>query len=235
MNLFYAPELTLTSTIHVFDKDESRHISKVLRKLVDDTLYLTNGKGIFFTAKITDNHPKKTSVNIISAESKEKRSYKIHIAIAPTKSNDRIEWFLEKATEIGIDEITPILTHYSERTKINWERYDKIIVSAMKQSLQTYKPILHPLTRWKDFIQQDFDNYNKQIAYCKSSKALKNNIKAKESVLLLIGPEGGFSTQEFNEAVEKGFTPAGLSTNRLRTETAGIVGLNTIHCINTGT
>ena len=236
MNLFYAPELTATSDFYSFNKDESRHISKVLRKNTGDVLHLTNGKGDFFTAEIIDSNPKKTIVKIESVETKEKRNFKIHIAIAPTKSNERIEWFLEKATEIGIDEITPIITRYSERKKINWERYDKILVAAMKQSLQAYKPVLHPLTKWQDFIQQDFADYNKQIAYCKTdpkTSSVQHNVHPKEKVLLLIGPEGGFSEQEFQEAFSLGFTPSGLSENRLRTETAGVVGLMQIHFVNT--
>ena len=235
MNLFYAPELTAASDFYTFNKDESRHISKVLRKNVDDIMYLTNGKGGFFTAIIVDNNPKKTNVKIQSVETKEKRNFKIHIGIAPTKSNERMEWFLEKATEIGIDEITPIITRYSERKKINWERYDKILVAAMKQSLQSYKPVLHPLTKWQDFIQQNFEGNSKHIAYCKTdpkSSGLQHQVQPKENVLLLIGPEGGFSEQEFKEAFSLDFTPSGLSENRLRTETAGIVGLMQIHFVN---
>jgi len=229
MNLFYAPQLLPQDTMYTFDKDESRHISRVLRKSVGEELFLTNGKGQFFTAEIIDDNPKKTLVKITKSEKREKPTRHIHIAMAPTKSNDRFEWFLEKATEIGISEITPILTEHSERKKINWERYDKILVSAMKQSLQMYKPKLHPLTKWSDFIQQNHADYTKTIAYCKAAKHLKDTSITNDKILLLVGPEGGFSEKELQQAFEANYLPVGLSKNRLRTETAGIVGLMAIH------
>jgi len=229
MNLFYAPQLLPKDTMFTFDKDESRHISRVLRKIVGEELFLTNGKGYFFTAEIIDDNPKKTLVKIIQSETKPKPARYIHIAIAPTKSNDRFEWFLEKATEIGISEITPILTEHSERKKINWERYDKILVSAMKQSLQMYKPKLNSLTKWSDFIQQNYADYTKTIAYCKAEKHLKDTSIINDKILLLVGPEGGFSEKELQQAFEVNYLPVGLSNNRLRTETAGIVGLMAIH------
>jgi len=231
MNLFYAPQLQADNKHYIFDKDESRHISRVLRKNIGDKLFLTNGKGYLFTAEITDNHPKKTRINIIEVEKKPQAEIHIHLAIAPTKSNDRFEWFLEKATEIGISEITPILTTHSERKKINWERYDKILVSAMKQSLQMYKPKLNQLTKYADLISQNNEDTHKMIAYCKADKLLKDNKLTSNTVLLLVGPEGGFSPDEMQQAFDFAYQPVALSGNRLRTETAGLVGLMAIHHI----
>jgi len=227
MNLFYAPDLQADSTNYIFNKDESRHISKVLRKSVGEEVYLTNGKGLFFTAEILDNHPKKTQVKIIKVEKKNQDKPLIHIAVAPTKSNDRFEWFLEKATEIGIQRVTPILTLHSERKKINPERYEKILVSAMKQSLKVYKPSLSGLTKFKDFITRDWGDVQKFMAYCHSdqnlSTALNNN-----KVLILVGPEGGFSEEEVALAQTNGFKPVGLSAHRLRTETAALMAVATV-------
>jgi len=228
MNLFYAPDLDSQSRTYVFDKDESRHISKVLRKRVGDQLFLTNGKSLWFVAEITDNHPKKTEVKIIRVEEKQAEQFKIHVAIAPTKSNERFEWFLEKATEIGIHRITPLITEHSERKKINPQRYEKIIVSAMKQSLKAHKPELSELTGFDEFINRNFGQSQKLIGYCKAVNSLKNLLRQKEEILILIGPEGGFSMQEIEKAQAKGFEPASLSKHRLRTETAAIMAVATV-------
>lgn len=229
MNLFYAPDLSPDSKNYSFDKDESRHIAKSLRKKNGDTLYLTNGLGDWFEAEITAADPKRTQINILSVTKKDQRSYRIHIAMAPTKSNERFEWFLEKAVEIGIDEITPLLTCYSERKKINLARYNKILVSAMKQSLQTYKPKLNELTRLEHFLEQKFDNTQQFMAYCQANEALSNSIKPQQDILILIGPEGGFSGDEIQIARNNGFITVRISPNRLRTETAGLVSLITTH------
>ena len=227
MNLFYAPDLNPDDKLFVFDKNESRHISRVLRKNIGEIVWITNGKGGLFKTKIIDNNPNKTKVEIIDYQYYEKKSPKIHIAIAPTKSNDRMEWFMEKATEIGIDEITPLLTEHSERKKINMERYNRVLVAAMKQSLQYHLPRLNPLTSWKDFII-GVKEQQRLIAYCQSKEKISNLIRPKKDTILLIGPEGGFSESEFEQAVQRDFQPVLLSENRLRTETAGIVGLTTI-------
>ena len=229
MNLFFAPDLSPEDTHYVFDKDESRHISKVLRKRVGDTLFLTDGKGGWFEAKIVEAHPKHTGVQIKSYKQKKKPPYKLHVAIAPTKSNDRFEWFLEKAVEIGVDTITPLLTAHSERKKINTGRYEKIIIAAMKQSLQTYKPLLNDLTRWDDFLQKTDKNSQKLMAFCQAEKHLKEVLEPRKDTLLLIGPEGGFAPNESEQAVAQGFKPVKLSPNRLRTETAGLVAVTAFH------
>jgi 16S rRNA (uracil1498-N3)-methyltransferase len=228
MNLFYAPSLTIENEDYVFDKSESKHISRVLRKRNGDTLHITNGLGDLFKVEIVDNNPNKTSVKIIEKQHFDRPATHIHMAIAPTKSNERFEWFLEKAVEIGVSEITPLLTKHSERKKINIDRYERIIIAAMKQSLQFYKPILHPLTPWKKFISKPHKG-KKMIAYCRADKNIKEVLSNDHSFLLAIGPEGGFSPIEIEESKQAGFQPVGLSKNRLRTETAGIVGLTAIH------
>ncbi len=229
MNLFYAADLKPDTDLYTFDKSESRHIVKSLRKKVGAQLYLTDGKGHWFEAEIISADPKQTQIKIISVNQKESRPYRVHIAMAPTKSNDRYEWFLEKAVEIGIDEITPLLTRYSERKKINLDRYDKILVSAMKQSLQTYKPKLHELTKFDQFITQNFEQTQKIIAYCQADKFMSKAIRKKQNILIIIGPEGGFSDEEVQKAQANGFVTANISPNRLRTETAGLVSLTMTH------
>ena len=229
MNLFYAPDITSKTNHYTFDKDESRHIIKSLRKKNGDILFLTDGEGTRFEAQIISADPKHTQVKILSSKKENKRPYKIHIAIAPTKSNDRFEWFLEKAVEIGIDEITPLLTRYSERKKINLTRYEKIIVSAMKQSLQVYKPQLNELTKFEKFISQDFLQSQKYIAYCQAKQSLTGVFQNQQNILIIIGPEGGFSEEEVKKAQVNNFIPVSISPNRLRTETAGLVSLVTAH------
>jgi len=229
MNLFYAPGLHENSGTYVFEKDESRHIVKVLRKNIGDSLFLTNGKGGWFSATITDNDPKKTRVKIIDFEQKESEKPVIHVAVAPTKSNERMEWFLEKATEVGIHRITPIITEHSERRKINRARYEKIVISAMKQSLKAYKPVVEDLTKFKDFVSKDFGSAQKFIAYCQSDIPLKKALKPADEVVIITGPEGGFSPAEIALAESRGFVPVSLSPHRLRTETAALMAVATVH------
>ena len=159
--------------------------------------------------------------------------YYLHIAIAPTKNNDRLEWFLEKATEIGIDEITPIICQNSERKFVKQERLEKIIQSAMKQSLKFTLPKLNEPIKFNDFIDQDF-NGKKCIAHCEDDEKtlLKTLVNTKEKITILIGPEGDFSTQEIKKALSKKFIPISLGESRLRTETAGLVAVQTVAIIN---
>ncbi len=231
MNLFYAPGIAPSTDLYTFDKEESRHIVKSLRQKNGDILFLTDGSGNWFEAKIISADPKHTQIKIISVTRKKRRPYRIHIAMAPTKSNERFEWFLEKAVEIGIDEITPLLTRYSERKKINLTRYEKIIVSAMKQSLQVYKPKLHELTKFEKFISQDFEQSQKYIAYCQAKQSLPEVFQNQQKILIMIGPEGGFSKEEVQKAKANGFLTLNISPNRLRTETAGLVALMRAHLL----
>ena len=233
MQLFFTPNIDETSNNFSFDKDESRHIVKVLRKTKGDRLKITNGKGWLFEAEILQPDQKQCSVSIISKSKQPPRSYTIHLAVAPTKMNDRFEWFSEKATEIGVDRITPILCEHSERRVIKKERYEKVIQAATKQSLHYYMPELDELTSFDDFIRSDFQG-EKYIAHCEETekKSLKTELNPNTDVCILIGPEGDFSSREINEALKIGFKPISLGSTRLRTETAAIVACHSVAFIN---
>lgn len=233
MQLFYNPSISEHSTEITFSKDESRHISKVLRKHTGDLLQITNGKGWLFKAEITSGDMKHCKAAILSKTFYPSQSYNVHVAIAPTKMNDRFEWFLEKATEIGVDEITPIICDHSERKVIKTDRFEKIIQAAMKQSLHYHIPKLREPVAFKDLISASFDG-QKYIAHCEESarESLKNSLKPETDVLILIGPEGDFSSNEILDAKNAGFIPVTLGATRLRTETAGIVACHSIAFIN---
>ncbi|WNH12074.1 16S rRNA (uracil(1498)-N(3))-methyltransferase [Thalassobellus suaedae] len=233
MQLFYNPNITESTSQFTFDKEESRHIVKVLRKTIGDTLHITNGKGWLFNAEVTVPDIKKCMVTIVSKSLQPKRDYNLHLAVAPTKMNDRYEWFLEKATEIGIDSITPIICDHSERKIIKTERFEKILQSATKQSLSCYMPKLNDAIAFKDFIKQDF-NGDLFIAHCEEThrKSLKNELKPKTDITILIGPEGDFSVKEIELALKNNFIPVTLGDTRLRTETAAIVACHSAAFIN---
>ncbi|WP_346882450.1 16S rRNA (uracil(1498)-N(3))-methyltransferase [uncultured Algibacter sp.] len=233
MQLFYNPDITENTTQFSFPKEESKHLVKVLRKSMGDTVNITNGKGFLFTAKISVPNVNKCTANIISKVVKPKRLYNIHLAVAPTKMNDRYEWFLEKATEIGIDTITPIICNHSERKIIKPERFERILQSAMKQSLSCNLPKLNKATTFKDFINQDL-NGSKFIAHCEENnkQSLKQLLKPKTDVVILIGPEGDFSLKEISEAINNNYKPVTLGESRLRTETAAIVACHTAAFVN---
>jgi 16S rRNA (uracil1498-N3)-methyltransferase len=234
MQLFYNKEIRSADAQFTFDKTESRHIVKVLRKKDGDFLHITNGRNELFTVKIILANDKRCLVEIVKTEIAPKPwSYNLHIAIAPTKNNDRLEWFLEKATEIGIDEITPIICSNSERTVLKTERLEKIAQSAMKQSLKFVLPKLNKPLNFTDFLNQDF-NSELFIAHCEEldKKSFSKTIKPNTNILILIGPEGDFSPQEIEKALAKKFIPVALGKSRLRTETAGIVATQTVALIN---
>lgn len=233
MQLFYNPNIAEGETSFNFDKDESRHIVKVLRKKVGDQLHITNGKGWLFTAKLTLAEAKHCSVKILSQNLQPKRPYSLHLAVAPTKMNDRYEWFLEKATEIGIEEITPIICDNSERKVVKLERFEKILQSAMKQSLQCYLPKLNAPIAFKDFVDSSFE-VTKFIAHCEETdkKSLKSQLKNNENTLILIGPEGDFSVKEIEMALAADFIPVTLGNTRLRTETAAIAACHSVAFVN---
>ncbi|EDM43074.1 hypothetical protein SCB49_12654 [unidentified eubacterium SCB49] len=235
MNLFYQQGILPTATEIVFDKDESRHIHKVLRKKEGDQLHITNGEGYLFTTEILSSNPKSCIATVTETSLEQPLPYQLHMAVAPTKLNDRFEWFLEKATEIGITEITPIICDHSERKVIKKERYEKIIVSAMKQSLSCYLPKLNDAITFTAFMKLSHDENFKSIAHCENEptkKALKNCIKPNFDSLLLIGPEGDFSKKEIKQAKDKDFTEVSLGDRRLRTETAAIVACHTFSVLN---
>lgn len=229
MNLFYVTKLK--GKFYKLSTEESRHVVKVLRLGVNDPVHLTDGMGFIYRCKIVDANPNKCKVEIRETIKKHKpRDIYIHIAIAPTKSMDRFEWFIEKVTEIGVDEITPILTDRSERKTIKNERLEKVMIAAMKQSLKAFKPKLNELTTYTDFIHNNH-SATKCIAHCiPVQKAfLKNILIDQNEITVLIGPEGDFTADEIKLAVEHDYLEVSLSTSRLRTETAGIVACNTIN------
>jgi len=235
MQLFYNPAITEESKDLIFDKEESRHIFRVLRKKEGDVLNITNGKGNFFKVEISLASPKQCIASVISVNKQESLPYHLHLAVAPTKLNDRYEWFLEKATEIGVSEITPIICDHSERKVIKTERFEKKIQSALKQSLKAYVPILNPAISLKEFLkQQESATNQKLIAHCEETQkeSLKSELQAKHAVTILIGPEGDFSPNEILLAQESGFTSVSLGESRLRTETAAIVACHSVAFVN---
>lgn len=233
MQLFYNPDLRETTKDFFFTKDESRHIIKVLRKNTGDILHITNGLGWLFIAEITIPDVKKCTVRIIDKTLQPKRNFSLHLAVAPTKMNDRYEWFLEKATEIGIETITPIICDRSERKIIKRDRFEKILQSAAKQSLNCYLPKLNEALPFKTFLKQEFAG-DLFIAHCDDMerKSLKYELKPQTSVTILIGPEGDFSKKEIEMAIENSFIPVILGETRLRTETAAIVACHSVVFVN---
>jgi 16S rRNA (uracil1498-N3)-methyltransferase len=233
MQLFYSPDINESTEQFSFTKEESKHITKVLRKTVGDILHITNGNGWLFKAEINLANIKNCAATIIEKKIQPKRNYNLHLAVAPTKMNDRYEWFLEKATEIGVDSITPIICDHSERKLIKHGRLEKILQSAMKQSLQCYLPKLNEAIKFSDFINQDYDG-QLFIAHCEETKrkSLKNELLPNREVTILIGPEGDFSVKEIETAIQNKFIPVTLGETRLRTETAAIVACQIVSFTN---
>ena len=234
MQLFYNPSIDKNTHEITFDKIESRHVIKVLRKKEGDHIYLTNGKGDLFHCKISIANDKKCLISVVNIEQKKQhRKYYLHLAIAPTKNNDRLEWFLEKATEIGIDEITPIICDNSERKFIKPERLKKIIISAMKQSLKFHLPKLNEVLTLSEFLKHN-QTQGKYIAHCveNEKQLMKDVLLPQESSTILIGPEGDFSFSEIEKSLQKGYTAISLGKARLRTETAALVSVMNVSFIN---
>lgn len=234
MHLFYTPDIAHDT--YQLDEEESKHCIRVLRLKVGDQVSLIDGNGGLYLAEIIVDHPKKTILKILETQNEfSKRNHYLHIAVAPTKNIDRFEWFLEKATEIGIDEITPIICERSERKEIKIERSNKIITAAIKQSLKAYHPKLNPYISFKEFISVASANI-KYIAHCEDGekKAISTGFVQHQKYLLLIGPEGDFSPTEIEYALENGFVPITLGESRLRTETAALQACFEINYLNKG-
>jgi 16S rRNA (uracil1498-N3)-methyltransferase len=224
MQWFYSKSIVENNRI-ILNSEESHHCVRVLRNQTGDLLVCTDGMGNYYECELIDPNPKHVALEVIKHIAEYgKKPYRLHIAIAPTKSNDRMEWFLEKATEIGVDEITPLLCEHSERKVIKQERMERIIESAMKQSQQTYLPVLNAMVGFNDFIQT-VQAKAKYIAYCdeKPPLHLTKAISGKHEILVLIGPEGDFSDDEVQFALNHSYITVSLGANRLRTETAGVV------------
>lgn len=229
MQLFYNPKVDQNTLSFSFDKEESKHIVRVLRKKDADILFVTNGQGLLFKTQISLASDSKCTVQILEIEKVKSSNFNLHLAVAPTKMNERFEWFLEKATEITIHEITPIICDRSERKTINKERFEKIILSAMKQCNLLYLPKLNEAIPFKEFIKKEKLG-QKLIAHCEESnkKTLKSIVKPQTDYTILIGPEGDFSTKEIELALANNFTAVSLGETRLRTETAAIVACHSV-------
>ena len=231
MQIFYTPDIAVNPEL---PEEEAGHCIRVLRLVEGDQILLTDGKGFFYEAAISRAHPKHCEVTILKSwQQSALWNFKLHIAVAPTKNMDRLEWFAEKATEIGIDAITCLNCRFSERKEVKPARLEKILVSAMKQSQKATLPYLSGMTDFRDFVKQPFDG-RKFIAHCEEGvkPLLKNSYHPEENALILIGPEGDFSLEEIELALQQGFEPISLGDSRLRTETAALVACHTIHVLN---
>ncbi|MCI1647860.1 MAG: 16S rRNA (uracil(1498)-N(3))-methyltransferase [Bacteroides sp.] len=231
MHVFYTPDIMTSDEL---PEEEAQHCTRVLRLNMGDEILLTDGKGYFYHARIKAASNKHCSVEVLEKTYQEPLwKGHLHIAMAPTKNMDRTEWFIEKATEIGFDELTFLNCRFSERKVIKTERITKILISAIKQSLKARMPILNEMTDFNKFIAQPF-NGQKFIAHCYDTekKALKDTIRRDEDALILIGPEGDFSEEEVKKAIDQGFIPITLGPSRLRTETAALVACHILNLYN---
>lgn len=230
MELFYQPAGPEALQL---DKVESRHCLRVLRKKEGDSIHLVDGKGNFIEATITGTENQICSYTVTSTRLQSSLTYYIHLVVAPTKSHDRMEWLVEKAVEIGVDEISFVSCKHSERKKLNLERLGKKAIAAMKQSVKARLPQINSLLDFTDLIKQVPTEDEKFIAYVPADKQqLKNVIPPQRRYCLLIGPEGGFGKEEVKAAESAGFQVVSLGENRLRTETAALIGCHTFHLVN---
>ncbi|MDR2804562.1 MAG: 16S rRNA (uracil(1498)-N(3))-methyltransferase [Dysgonamonadaceae bacterium] len=231
MLLFYAPDILLQPEL---PEQESQHCVKVLRRQVGDAIDVTDGKGYFYKAQITDAHPKRCQLQIAETiEAKPSCPVRIEIAVAPTKNADRMEWLAEKVTEMGIDTLTFLNTRYSERKTLNTDRIRKILIAAMKQSEKAVLPELREMIGFEHYVQQAFDG-QKFVPHCRPGEKpfLSRACRKGENVRILIGPEGDFSEEEIALALSQGYQPVSLGDTRLRTETAALTVCQTIHIVN---
>lgn len=224
MQLFYIPNIKSD----ILPKDEFIHCIKVLRHKVKDVINVTDGKGNIYSAKIVDISKYKCAIQIISSIKKVLRKKNIHLVIAPTKSFNRMEWMIEKLTEIGISEISFVYSKNSERKKINLNRLEKKSISAMKQSNSFLKPVINEIISFKDFLNKNLKYKEKFIAHIEAKKLLKDSIKYGDESIIIIGPEGDFSKEEIHLAKIHKFKDISLGKNILRTETAGLISCYTI-------
>jgi 16S rRNA (uracil1498-N3)-methyltransferase len=232
MNVFYLPDFQSGDII--LNEEESGHAVKVLRMKENDPVLLVDGKGKLIEGEIIIAHPKKCRIKVLFIKEEfGKRNFHLHLAVAPTKNSDRMEWLIEKATEIGLDEFTPLLCRYSERKQIQKNRLEKVAVAAMKQSLKAYLPVIREIVPFEMFIAQNF-RAKKFIAHCIPGEKphFFNLIHQQEDILVLIGPEGDFSPDEIALARQQGFQEISLGNSRLRTETAALAACHTVALCN---
>ena len=228
MNFFFNKQLLESTNEIIFSEDEARHIIKVLRKNIGDKIIVTNGEGLQWNGSISSIDIKCVKARKLNATLIPKTKENIHIAISLIKSTSRMEWFIEKATEIGVSEITPITCSNSERKSLNFERCQKIMISAIKQSKRLFIPKLNPIIPIKEFLEFGNEDNDIYIAHCHDlEKKLVNQLGLiNNKVKIMIGPEGDFSIDEINFSIRRGAIPISLGLNRLRTETAGILAVN---------
>ena len=238
MQLFYAPDIV--PPLHTLNEEESKHCIRVLRLQCGGRIHITDGRGNLFCCEITDDNPRRCTVRVVSAETGfEKLPYALTMAVAPTKNSERFEWFLEKATEVGVTAVVPLETEHSERRVFKPERGEKVVTAALKQSLKAYRPELLPLTPFREAAAQPFEG-RKFIAHCApalspAGKAyLPATLRKGEAALVFIGPEGDFSAEEIAFACANGFEEITLGTQRLRTETAAVVATVMTSVANAG-
>ena len=226
MNLFYSNFNKSDSDI-ILDEIDSKHLSKSLRKKVGDIIRITNGDGLEIKGNII-RLGKNIKVNVINKVKHKKRAISIHIAMSPLKNPSRFEWFVEKSTEIGISEITPLITKFSEKKKVNVSRLNKIVISSMKQSNQFYLPKVNPITSFDEFLKLNKDY--KLIAHLKNNNSFNNkSIGSKDKIVVMIGPEGGFSKEEILKANKEKIKEISFGKNRFRSETAGVFAVSIIN------
>ncbi len=235
-SIFYIPDLPEQIEISsrlTLPESESQHAIRVLRMQAGEYVTVVDGRGNAFDCVITTPHHKRCELQVQDVTRDcGKRPFHLHVAFAPTKLNERTEWFLEKATEIGCEEFTPLLTEHSERKELKLERMDKIIIAAMKQSHKAFKPILHPMTSFDTFINS-FHSPQAFIAHChEGAKTPLKSALPNLDTTILIGPEGDFSPTEIERAIAHGCQPCTLGNSRLRTETAALVAVHTLELIN---
>lgn len=231
MHVFYTPEIAVNPEL---PEEEAAHCLRVLRLTVGDEVMLTDGKGLFYKAVISAATGKRCQVKVVeSIEQEPFWNGHLHLAMAPTKNMDRIEWFAEKATEIGFNELSFLNCRFSERKVIKTERIEKIVVSAVKQSLKAYKPVVNEMMDFSRFMEKDFSG-QKFIAHCYEGEKplLKDVLVLGQDALVLIGPEGDFSMEEVQKAEAAGFRAISLGKSRLRTETAALVAVHTMNLFN---
>lgn len=233
MQLFYNPDISETTKEFKINADESKHLLKVLRKKKGDEFQITNGKGWLFVASLVNVDPKNTTAMVVSSQKRHRKMHSLHMVVAPTKSNDRFEWFLEKATEIGVNEITPIFCNRSERKTLKMARLQKVLQGAMKQSLRTFLPVLHEPISFTEYMKKKHSGIL-FIAHCHDEEKmeLKRRIAPDKPITILIGPEGDFTEAEVDLAYEHGFLSVSLGESRLRTETAAIYACTTVAVFN---
>ncbi len=243
VRFFYVPN---ASSVNELPEEEAQHAVRVLRMEMGDEMMLMDGEGIFYRAIVTEATKKRCLYRIEETLPQERQwQPHLHLAMAPTKNMDRTEWFAEKATEIGFDELTFLRCRWSERTVIKTERVEKILVSAMKQSHKAWKPILNEMADFKAFLQEIKERENRNgkvmqkfICHCYEEEglgekvALKDVLKSGEDVLVMVGPEGDFSIDEVKMAEANGFQSVSLGKSRLRTETAALVAVHLMNLIN---